>query len=1686
MAELDTLMDQLLAGEAPSAEIPGRAEPLLAPALEIKPDEAAKKQKLSVDSGLPLEAVEADPEAVERKLLEDRMLQQLNTAPATKQFMTDPSNAEVAHDSVDNMVVAESYLGALGNAFSRAGNMVVQQGQQYLADVFAEMASTTKRSPITPQGVKDEMVPVLQAGAESAQLATGETAAKIAAIPRSEQSTRFMEAAQAGLDTGGVSGLASAMYADPLGALATALEISIESSPQAAVSAVAAAKGGVPGLLAGIATTSFLSERYLSPVEFLKKRGYDPADPTQVMTILRDKKLFEEAQQYGFERGLIIAAMDTASAGAVSKLGGRLITKVLAAQAIEGVSGPAGEAGAQLVTEGAITDPLGVALEGIAGLVSGPVEVSGVAIGKGSAAARVFIADQQAAKRAEEDLKTMDAAKKEIDASPLTQRSPDKAAAHVSTVLEGSGITEVGIPVDRLDEVLGADAEAWYAAAGIDPQQVQDARALGGDLRLTGEQFANHVMLSTEYEKLKLHIRFSEDGVTAAEAEEFKASGFEDELDRADPTDGEQDTLSPEDEFVIAREAVDLAEAEMGTQAMFKTAQEAGMTELEFKKQAILRAKAADAARKQQELKILAEKNRALSEQWKAEAAKLEPSVTESINQQPVYNAINSVQQIRLDRDEIVDLMADETFLDKLPKQGARRIYTAKGEAGMSAAELSEMFDFSSPEEMLWAMATAKPIKEAVAAEVNRQMEATHGTLKNDIQALESAIETLHSSEREDALMAELNAVTDALGEKRISAALLRASAADAMLRVPVRDLIGKGNKFLTTQSRRAKEAGKLWRQKAYPEAARAKFQQIQNFQMARQAIKVRDQFIKQKKYLDRFSNPKKKWEGTGVEYIEQIQGLLNEFYLGNPANPEQKQALLSFIAEKAEQGIQIDIPARFLALNTQPNYRDLSLADWTLMHDTVKALQQAGQRENAFIKADRNYTVSQQAAPIAAAVLNMRVDNDPQGWWAKFKKAGRTQRGLLVHVRTLLRQIDGWKDFGPAISAIRQPIVDAQTKGYLPGHIGYIARHKQERAKLNAIYSVFTTEEKRSLQKPMTVPGVRADRNMTFERVLSVLLNSGNQKNINALLESGQFTMEEILAVRDFASKRDLDFAQAIWDLNESFWPEREAAEIRRNNVRPVKEPLLPFTTKHGDYAGGYLTLAYERESARAYANVDYDSIGEAGNFFKNAAAPVDHTLTERTGSEGRNVALNIAVPSRHIDQVVYGLEMGDATIDVWKVLNQKDLKKAFADSGNWVAWEAISGWLRDQVTGEVISGADSEVRLRRLRSAWVFSKMAFNTAVGVFQVLGLAQSAQALGGGGPLASARGLKRLRAGVSIFAAADQTGDNSIYKIVADLDPRMAHRLDNWSSDILEIQTRMYESSLRKAVPAKGIEYYENLAFMLPKYMQRITDTITWLAAKKHGLELFDGDNTKASDYAYDTVVASQGSGLWMDHSLIQRGQLTPGAPQSQLIRTFSALISFFAARNSLAYETIARAGFEKGAANIVPNMGAVVGLAASTVLLYLIDGLMVGMFRGELPDGLDEDEEPAPEETPIYLAGLIAQGVGAGIPGVREVVSSVRGFEGQAGIIGSVLETIQKMTEQVSQVEWSKAFTEESEGFDRPLAKATVNTVAIGARIPATAINRFIELYARATDDNEENDPTVREWIIGPDYPEKK
>ena len=100
--------------------------------------------------------------------------------------------------------------------------------------------------------------------------------------------------------------------------------------------------------------------------------------------------------------------------------------------------------------------------------------------------------------------------------------------------------------------------------------QLDEARILGTDVRITSDRFARHVMLSENYEALSPHLRYNEDGFTAEEAQQFEDTGLQEQLQQVD-LEGVQDDP-----------AVQIAENEFGMQAFFDTAEEAGMTEKQY------------------------------------------------------------------------------------------------------------------------------------------------------------------------------------------------------------------------------------------------------------------------------------------------------------------------------------------------------------------------------------------------------------------------------------------------------------------------------------------------------------------------------------------------------------------------------------------------------------------------------------------------------------------------------------------------------------------------------------------------------------------------------------------------------------------------------------------------------------------------------------------------------------------------------------------------------------------------------------------------------------------------------------------------------------------------------------------------------------------------------------------------
>ena len=70
---------------------------------EVNPDKAAEAQKLAKLTGLPTPAVEGNEDQVAAQVRYDDNVRRLTTAPATASFLTNPDNAKIAHDSVEQL-----------------------------------------------------------------------------------------------------------------------------------------------------------------------------------------------------------------------------------------------------------------------------------------------------------------------------------------------------------------------------------------------------------------------------------------------------------------------------------------------------------------------------------------------------------------------------------------------------------------------------------------------------------------------------------------------------------------------------------------------------------------------------------------------------------------------------------------------------------------------------------------------------------------------------------------------------------------------------------------------------------------------------------------------------------------------------------------------------------------------------------------------------------------------------------------------------------------------------------------------------------------------------------------------------------------------------------------------------------------------------------------------------------------------------------------------------------------------------------------------------------------------------------------------------------------------------------------------------------------------------------------------
>lgn len=1216
-----------------------------------------------------------------------------------------------------------------------------------------------------------------------------------------------------------------------------------------------------------------------------------------------------------------------------------------------------------------------------------------------------------------------------------------KERGHDAIVIQGFPDLDEDTVINRsdypeLDAIIAADDEAlkadWIEREGAVPQSFYDegvidsptivphsfweltARAAGIDPDITQDQ-----IFVFDPEALKVV-----GDASIEEAEAFYKSGK-----------NMFDQRKPVRSSVPSSPTLDAEEQALGLAGFYQSADEAGMTQKEYSAYLAKLEHTRTEARKRAEDAALKREQEQNTAEIREAKAQLEQRARESLSNHPVYAAIDSIANDRMDVDQVNEILSKyDLSAENLPKQARGRKIAVKG-GTLDLDILADLYGFDDAETMLVQMANSKPIEVVAREQAEQAIRQEFSHLFDNAARIREAREALHNTSSMDLIVDELNHLRGLKKEKRIKASTLRTAAKKRLLSTPLHMISGR--KFLQAEKKYAKLARRALR-KGDREAAKVfKFKQALNHAMALETFRVQGVLANQYKWLKKFdtSNDKRFSRHIPVHTLQSVRGILSKISFRRTLMTGEERDALAAIKESMKDFVETPV---VLQQDGKLNYQRLSLQQWNEIYNTVREVYKQGLDEKKFSRrAEKNQldsVVSHISENIEDNLKLIQTQTIDRSRWRKTKEFGRRFLSQVVFMDTLVAKIDGDKPDGWAYRYLKEPYDMAMSGGYREGQVGFLERKAKEFEAIRKVYDIFTKKELLNIHKPIRIPGV--GRKVSRNEALSVLLNLGNATNKEALLAGNQFSERELDAIVEWASEKDWKFVQSIWDHVSTFWPEIEEALIRRMSLKPEKVEATPIETKYGTMKGGYYPIRYDVGQSGGFGDREMADIVNAVKYGRTIRAYTrpGHTLTRTTNAANNPVLLDLSVYSAHIHSVVYDLEMGDAIRDIMKVLYNKDLVRKFRQHGQAHLHDAMDAWLQDIIVGDRGPSNIFERGVKALRTGTVISELGWNFGVGFLQPLGLLQSAASIGYG----------HILYGMGyILSHPVQT-----WNFINSQSNYMKARSDAWSRDILEAETALSKGFLDRYTPGNSAAYIRDSLFFIIKKFQRLVDAATWIGAKRKGMQLFNGDEVKAIRYADRKVANTQGSGISGDRSAFERGTVG-NVKQSEWIKALTPFISYFIAKWNVTATRTRETNFKSPAQ--------VTRWAIDMAVLFVVETYLAALLRGQLPDDDDDKSFVAwlAEETAYTALGMV--------PVARELAGEFRGlpsgrFLGMSNFVNAA--------RQVSQWEW-----------DRELFKSVNSVLGMLKKYPSRQINKTLGTYLKMTDGDE---VAFSEWLYGP------
>ena len=958
-----------------------------------------------------------------------------------------------------------------------------------------------------------------------------------------------------------------------------------------------------------------------------------------------------------------------------------------------------------------------------------------------------------------------------------------------------------------------------------------------------------------------------DDGFRASIPDDPSTEDDEGGTDGRDSSSGVTSHPDPDVELPVA-----LAEFEMGLNGFFENAKEAGMTPKEYEAHLAKVASNAEVTRKRREANVLKQEKRESTKWWKTERQRIAGELENTYRQEhPVYATIHAIENgdARMDRGKVLDNMGNpELMRIDLPRlSGNRTIYTGrdKKEEGMDPQVYAERFDMTTGE-LLGVMQDAVSLKDQVAIDADRIMRQKHGDILERNQAIDDALEVLAHDGTAEILTDELNALRDAKKQKKISSKLMKEAARQRLQEYKVSNL--NPNRFLSTAKKQGQLARKMLRKGDRQGAAKAKFRQLLNFEMAMLAYKAQKDANNWSKYMGKFQKRKGRFPALEAGTVTLIRDRLKAFSMGNRMSEKSRKQIENRRVMARAQGQ--DLPSGVLREYEATNFRDLSLGQLHALYNEIKNIEATGRNLKKIRLKDKNQEIDaiieQLIDTLQANVPESKRTEALRGQQSAVQGAKYTLMQLDASIRKvefLLQRLDGGAMTGAFHRVLFQPVADSQTKeGDMS--VKYINTVMQA-------FGSLPSETMSRMGERINVPSLH--RKMTRGEILMLALNSGNMSNIDKVVRGNKldiyhknlpdWTEAGVRNAIGILSKEEGDWVQMVWDTLANIYPEVERIFEVQMGVLP--EAIEPSNVEIGGVVrkGGYFPMMYNPDRMVPESKTSPEEIDDAFSSNMRKSSIYSGMTLERSDDYSAPPLLSLSSLPRALHQSIHYVTHFETVQDVKKILHDKNLAEELIRRMGRPYYNELTGWIKAVATSasEPVHVQGFDQTMEFFRANMVAGIMGASLTTGASQAFGTFTSVAVLGHDGEtntFSNFEGQKWMYVGWK----ATLQNPAEAHEFAVTNSGEMRHRLSNLDRDMRD--TLMHAGGETSKIMRWRAGWQRHSLAVIGFAQMWSVDVATWHGAYQKKFSEGDASHLEAVRYADSVVRMSQGSGAVKD------------------------------------------------------------------------------------------------------------------------------------------------------------------------------------------------------------------------------